>query len=313
MGTATHEVFNQPEPLVDVDLFEANRPLQDALRVLAPELDWTDLRAAGARWGTREMQQHARLANVHGPQLRTHDRRGHRIDEVEFHPSYHALMAEATAAGLHGTPFAPAQATSGHAHVRRAAGFLLFTELEPSVLCPISMTYAVTPALRANAAVARDWLPKLTARAYDPRLVPWHEKAGATMGMGMTEKQGGSDVRANTTRAQSDGHDAWGARYVVTGHKWFFSAPMSDAFLILAYTPGGCRACFFRACCRTARATPSASSGSRTSWATAPTPAARSSSTLPPRGSSVRRGAAWRRFWRWARSHGWIARWARRG
>ncbi len=239
MGTATHEVFNQPEPLVDVNLFEANRPLQDALRVLAPELDWTDLRAAGARWGTHEMQQHARLANVHGPQLRTHDRRGHRIDEVEFHPSYHALMAEATAAGLHGTPFAPPEAASGHAHVRRAAGFMLFTELEPSVLCPISMTYAVTPALRANAAVARDWLPKLTARAYDPRLVPWHEKAGVTMGMGMTEKQGGSDVRANTTRARPDGHDAWGARYAVTGHKWFFSAPMSDAFLILAQAPGG--------------------------------------------------------------------------
>ena len=116
---------------------------------------------------------------------------------------------------------------------------MLFTELEPSVLCAISMTYAVTPALRANQAIYRDWGPRLTSRSYDPALKPWSEKAGVTMGMGMTEKQGGSDVRANTTRAEREGSDGWGERYRVTGHKWFFSAPMCDAFLVLAQTPSG--------------------------------------------------------------------------
>ncbi|ROZ61430.1 acyl-CoA dehydrogenase family protein, partial [Ramlibacter sp. WS9] len=129
-------------------------------------------------------------------------------------------------------------------HVLRAAGFMLFTELEPSILCPISMTYAVTPALRSNAAVYADWGPKLTAREYDPALTTWRNKAGLTMGMGMTEKQGGSDVRANTTQAVADGQDDWGERYRITGHKWFFSAPMCDAFLVLAQAPAGL-SCFF--------------------------------------------------------------------
>ena len=121
---------------------------------------------------------------------------------------------------------------------------MLFTELEPSMLCPISMTYAVTPALRSNAAIYADWGPKLMSRAYDPALKLWRDKAGLTMGMGMTEKQGGSDVRANTTQAVPDGHDGWGARFRITGHKWFFSAPMCDAFLVLAQTPSGL-SCFF--------------------------------------------------------------------
>ncbi|NML48310.1 isovaleryl-CoA dehydrogenase [Ramlibacter sp. G-1-2-2] len=233
---ATHEVFNQPQPLVDYDLFATNRPLRDALRFNAPQLDTAPLQALGRLAGSAEYQQHARLANVHTPELHTHDRFGHRIDEVEFHPSYHALMKAAVAAGLHGTPWAGEGASP---HVLRAAGFMLFTELEPSILCPISMTYAVTPALRSNAAVYRDWGPKLTSRGYDPRLVPWRDKPGVTMGMGMTEKQGGSDVRANTTHAEPDGNDDWGARYRVTGHKWFFSAPMCDAFLVLAQTASG--------------------------------------------------------------------------
>jgi putative acyl-CoA dehydrogenase len=232
----THEVFNQPEPLVGYDLFEANAALRDALRFNAPQLDTAPLAALGRRLGTPEMQAHARLANVHLPQLRTHDRFGHRLDEVEFHPSYHALMAAAVEAGLHGTPWAGGSASP---HVLRAAGFLLFTELEPSVLCPISMTYAATPALRSNAAVFADWGPRLTSRVYDPVLKPWDQKAGVTMGMGMTEKQGGSDVRANTTRAEPDGQDGWGRRYRVSGHKWFFSAPMCDAFLVLAQTASG--------------------------------------------------------------------------
>ncbi|MCB2016110.1 MAG: isovaleryl-CoA dehydrogenase [Hydrogenophaga sp.] len=235
----THEVFNQPLPLVDVNLFDGNRALQDALRFNAPGMDTADLAVLGRQVGSAEMQGHARLANVFTPQLKSHTRFGHRIDQVEFHPSYHALMSAATAAGLHGTPWSEAEQSSGHAHMKRAAAFMLFTELEPSILCPISMTYAVTPALRDNPAIYRDWAPQLTSRAYDPALRLWKDKPGVTMGMGMTEKQGGSDVRANTTQAVPDGSDAWGQRFTVTGHKWFFSAPMCDAFLILAQTPNG--------------------------------------------------------------------------
>lgn len=233
---ATHEVFNQPDPLVGYDLFAGNQGLQAALRFNAPQLDVAPLRALGVLAGSAEMQQHARLANTHTPALHTHDRFGRRVDQVEFHPSYHALMQAAVGAGLHGTPWA---ATGGSPHVLRAAGFMMFTELEPSILCPISMTYAVTPALRSNAAVYRAWGPGLTSRSYDPQLKPWRDKAGLTMGMGMTEKQGGSDVRANTTRAEPDGSDEWGQRLRITGHKWFFSAPMCDAFLVLAQTASG--------------------------------------------------------------------------
>jgi putative acyl-CoA dehydrogenase len=237
-------VFNQAQPLVDYNLFTGNRPLQDAMKFNAPGLSTDVLQSQGAQWGTAEMQTHARLANVHTPVLHTHNKLGSRVDEVEFHPSYHALLGQAIAAGLHGAVFSPEQQSTGHAHQLRAAGFMMFTELEPSVLCPVSMTYAVTPALRSNAAVYADWAPKLTSRAYDPRLKLWSDKPGVTMGMGMTEKQGGSDVRANTTRAQRDGIDTWGQRYAITGHKWFFSAPMSDAFLVLAQAPAGL-SCFF--------------------------------------------------------------------
>jgi putative acyl-CoA dehydrogenase len=245
----THEVFNQPAPLVDYNLFETNRPLRDALKLNAPRLDTGGLAALGASLGSGAMQTHARLANIHAPQLHSHDRFGRRIDQVEFHPSYHALMSAATGAGLHGTPWAeqaaPAPGAGGASpHVLRAAGFMLFTELEPSILCPISMTYAVTPALRSQAAIYADWGPGLTSRAYDPALTLWRNKPGLTMGMGMTEKQGGSDVRANTTQAAADGSDAWGRRFRLTGHKWFFSAPMCDAFLVLAQAPGGL-SCFF--------------------------------------------------------------------
>ncbi|MEO5669617.1 MAG: isovaleryl-CoA dehydrogenase [Ramlibacter sp.] len=240
---ATHEVFNQPAPLVDYNLFEGNLALRDALKLNATVLDVEALSALGALLGTSDMQTHARLANVHPPQLHSHDRFGQRIDQVEFHPSYHALMAAAMAAGLHGTPWGSRQAAESP-HVQRAAGFMLFTELEPSVLCPISMTYAVIPALRRNAAVYADWGPGLASLEYDPSMKPWHGKAGLTMGMGMTEKQGGSDVRANTTQAVPESDDSWGQRYRITGHKWFMSAPMCDAFLVLAQTPAGL-SCFF--------------------------------------------------------------------
>ena len=270
---STHEVFNQPQPLVGYNLFASNRALRDALKLNAPLLDTSALVALGGTLGSADMQAHARLANVNAPVLHSHDRFGRRIDQVEFHPSYHVLMAAAIGAGLHNsqpgnlaptlvasrTALAPGGAgpagggpalrpltltLNTSSHVERAAGFLLFTELEPSSLCPVSMTYAVTPALKSNAAIFTDWGPKLASRAYDPALKLWRNKPGVTMGMGMTEKQGGSDVRANTTQAVREGKDNWGERYRLTGHKWFFSAPMCDAFLVLAQTQSGL-SCFF--------------------------------------------------------------------
>ncbi len=241
----THDVLNQATALVDYNLLSGNRPLLASLKFNAPNLDIAELSRLGRTLGTAEMQTHARLANVHPPQLHSHDRFGHRIDQVEFHPSYHALMDAAVGAGLHGTPWAEStNQVNAHAHVKRAAGFMLFTELEPSVLCPISMTYAVMPALRGNVAIAADWSPKLVSRTYDARFLALAHKNSVTMGMGMTEKQGGSDVRANTTQATFDGDDAWGKRYTLLGHKWFFSAPMCDAFLVLAQTASGL-SCFF--------------------------------------------------------------------
>ena len=233
----THDVFNQSQALTDYNLFEGNQGLRAALALHAPDLDTGALARLGALCGSADMQAHARMANVATPQLRSHDRFGRRIDQVEFHPAYHQLMAAAVGAGLHAAPWGAG--AGAHAHVQRAAGFMMFTELEPSVLCPISMTYAVMPALRANAAVYADWALGLASRQYDARGLLWRDKNGLTMGMGMTEKQGGSDVRANTTQARLDGNDSWGAHYRVTGHKWFMSAPMCDAFLILAQTPSG--------------------------------------------------------------------------
>lgn len=238
--STTHEVFNQATPYVGVNLFRANRPLQDALRTFNPGLDTAGIDRVGDEAGSAAMQADARLANLHPPALHTHDRFGRRIDQVEFHPSYHALMSAALRHGLAGTPWSKGEG----AHLERAAGFMLFTEAEPSVLCPVSMTYAVTPALRANPGLAADALPRLAGTRYDARFVPFTQKDTMTMGMGMTEKQGGSDVRANTTRAEPDGTDAWGERVRITGHKWFFSAPMCDAFLVLAQEPAGLSCCF---------------------------------------------------------------------
>jgi putative acyl-CoA dehydrogenase len=233
--TTTHTVTNQSSPFADVNLFTSNRSLQDALAHHHPGFDRVRFEAFGALCGSAEMQVHARLANTQGPRLLTHDRFGRRIDQVEFHPSYHALLEAACAARLHGSPWA--EGPGGH--IERAAAFMLFTELEPSVLCPVSMTYAVAPSLRAHPALHAAFGPGLTAPRYDARFMPHAAKLGLTMGMGMTEKQGGSDVRANTTRAEVDGEDAWGRRYRLTGHKWFFSAPMCDAFLVLAQAQTG--------------------------------------------------------------------------
>jgi len=240
MSTATHQVTNQPAPLLGHNVYVGDRGLRDALAFHLPGADESARTAFGALLGSEAMQTHARLANVHRPVLHTHDRVGRRVDTVEFHPSYHVLLGAAVEAGLHATPWARGPG----AHIERAAAFLMFTQLEPSVLCPVSMTYAVTPALRDNAAVFGAWFDKLASTRYDPRLIDVAAKTGATMGMGMTEKQGGSDVRANTTRAEFIEDNAWGACYRLVGHKWFFSAPMCDAFLVLAQAPAGIT-CFF--------------------------------------------------------------------
>ena len=231
----THEVTNQTTPLADVNLYRLNLPLQEALAWHHPGFDHARFDALGAEAGSAEMQTHARLANQHAPVLHTHDRFGHRIDQVEFHPSYHTLMSRALKHRLHATPWT--EGAGGH--IERAAAFMLFTEAEPSILCPVSMSYAVTPALRAQPALFRDWLPRLASTSYDPRFLPFAQKTAVTMGMGMTEKQGGSDVRANSTRAEFEADDAWGQCYRITGHKWFMSAPMCDAFLVLAQTGTG--------------------------------------------------------------------------
>jgi putative acyl-CoA dehydrogenase len=232
---ATHVVLNQVPPYEDVNLFEANAALRDAVKFNAPSLATDGLASLGKVAGSAGMQRHARLANLHAPVLHAHDRFGHRIDEVEFHPSYHVLLGAALHHRLHGAPWA----AGGPSHVERAAGFMLFTELEPSVLCPVSMTYAVAPALRANAALQQAFSGLLASPRYDARFQLATAKTAMTMGMGMTEKQGGSDVRANTTQAVRDGEDAWGERYRLVGHKWFMSAPMSDAFLVVAQTAAG--------------------------------------------------------------------------
>jgi putative acyl-CoA dehydrogenase len=237
---ATHVVLNQVPPFENVNLFETNAALRDALRLNAASLATGALSELGELAGSADMQRHARLANLHPPALHSHDRFGNRIDEVEFHPSYHVLLGAALQHRLHGAPWGGGGESKGEG----AGGFMLFTELEPSVLCPVSMTYAVAPALRANAALQQAFAGLLASPRYDARFQPAATKTAMTMGMGMTEKQGGSDVRANTTRAEPDGQDAWGERYRLVGHKWFMSAPMSDAFLVVAQTRAG-PTCFF--------------------------------------------------------------------
>ena len=237
---ATHEVMNQSTPFVDVNLFDSDRALRDALAFNLPNYDAQAMSALGAEAGSAQTAEHARLANVHAPELRTHDRFGHRVDQVEFHPSYHALLGGALRHGLHGAPWS----RPAGAHILRAAGFIVYTQAEPSVLCPVSMSYAVTPALRANAPLYDAWSTRIASTQYDGRFAPMPRKTAVTLGMGMTEKQGGSDVRANTTRAEPDGDDAWGRRVRVTGHKWFMSAPMCDAFLVLAKSANGL-SCYF--------------------------------------------------------------------
>lgn len=231
----THDVSNQPPPFAGRNAFATDPAFREA--ALREAGDWAKpaLDALGAEVGSAAVLEAGALANRHPPELATFDRTGMRLDEVRFHPSYHALMARATAHRIHDVAWAREAEGKSGGHVLHAALLALFTQAEPGVMCPISMTYASAPLLRRTPALAEAWLPKLVGGRYDPRLLPVSEKRGVTLGMAMTEKQGGSDVRANETRAAPDGADA----YRLTGHKWFCSAPMSDAFLTLAYVPGG--------------------------------------------------------------------------
>ncbi|MET8236855.1 MULTISPECIES: acyl-CoA dehydrogenase family protein [unclassified Streptomyces] len=234
MAATTHTVSNQVPPLVDYDVFAADRALTEAVeRHLAPELlagARDELGELGRSAGSAQVQRWGAQANECPPKLRTHDRYGHRIDEVEFHPAWHRLLGHAVTAGLTDAWGRPG------GHVRRAAGFLVWTQPEGGHGCPLSMTHAAVPALRTDPVLAAEWEPRLTSWVYEDGLRPPAQKAGVLFGMGMTEKQGGSDVRANTTRAEPLSADG---EYLLTGHKWFCSAPMSDGFLVLAQAPGG--------------------------------------------------------------------------
>ncbi|HEY0395021.1 MAG TPA: isovaleryl-CoA dehydrogenase [Candidatus Elarobacter sp.] len=233
----THHVENQPPPLANYDLAARDTALLDGLRREGAGWDEDGLHLLGTQAGSEEAIAWGFEANRNPPELRTHDRFGNRIDEVAFHPSWHKLMQTAVSHGLHGSPW---REPRHGAHVARAARFYVWSQVESGHGCPISMTYAAVPVLRRRADLAALFEPVLTSTTYDPALRPLRTKNGALCGMAMTEKQGGSDVRANTTRAEPFDGDT----YALTGHKWFCSAPMSDAFLVLAQAPGGLT-CFF--------------------------------------------------------------------
>ena len=237
----THSVTNQPPPLVDYDLFSTDRAMAGAVAVEGADWAAGGLAAFGRQLGTAESFALGDLANRNAPILHTFDRYGHRIDEVEFHPAWHRLMALAVGQGLHSAPWAEPKPG---AHVARAAGVYMMCQVEAGVQCPVTMTYGSVPALKRQPQIAAEWLPRVYSRSYDQRFCPDAEKSGALIGMGMTEKQGGSDLRANSTRAEPVGARGSGEPYRLTGHKWFFSAPMCDAFLVLAEAAAG-PSCFF--------------------------------------------------------------------
>ncbi len=227
--TATHTVLNQPPPIPERDVLNGDSVLTEALTAFGG--DPAAVAALGLRAGSAQARRWAQQADANTPTLHTHDRYGNRIDEVEFHPAWHELMSVAVSSGLHASPWVSDRSA---AHVERAAGFASWYQVEAGHGCPISMTYAAVPALRADPTLTERYLPGLASREYDFGLRPASEKAGLIAGMAMTEKQGGSDVRANTTEAIAvDGG------HLLTGHKWFCSAPMSDLFLVLAQEPAG--------------------------------------------------------------------------
>jgi putative acyl-CoA dehydrogenase len=232
----SHEVTNQAPPLEGYNLFGENAALKEA--VLREGGGWAEatLASYGERMGSAQMYDAARLANTVLPVLHTHDRWGDRIDEVEFHPSYHHIMSTAVEHGNHALAWMDERDGS---HVARAAMVIVHSEVEPATQCPLTMTHSVIPSLRNQPDVADEWVPRVLTNTYDGRMVPASEKAGVTFGMAMTEKQGGSDVRSNSTRAVAVGKGGPGGEYLLTGHKWFCSAPMCDAFLTLANTDKG--------------------------------------------------------------------------
>ncbi|TCC25446.1 acyl-CoA dehydrogenase family protein [Kribbella speibonae] len=224
-------VTNQAPPLRGVNFFTRDAALGDALRPYADLTGDPDLHRIGELAGSEEALSNALPANQNPPVLRTHDRYGNRIDEVEFHPSWHWLMEQAVGFGLQAAPWTSERPSP---HLTRAAGFYLWSQVEPGHGCPISMTYAAVPALRADEQLAKEWVPQLASTQYDVRRLPAAAKNGVLAGMGMTEKQGGSDVRANLTTATPAGDV-----YQLNGHKWFCSAPQVDLFLVLAQAPDG--------------------------------------------------------------------------
>jgi putative acyl-CoA dehydrogenase len=231
----THEVFNQAPPFVDVNLFATDQPLRDAVNANGAHTEIAALERFGEGWGTAHMFEQARLANENPPKLRTFDSSGRRLDIVEFNPAYHGFMHESIGDGLAAMTWDEQGARAGApSEVARAARYYMVAQVENGHMCPVTMTRAAVAALAAAPALLERIMPKITSRLYDPDFRPWTEKSGVTIGMGMTEKQGGTDVRANTTRAEPGG-----GGYLITGHKWFMSAPMSDAFLVLAQAPGG--------------------------------------------------------------------------
>jgi putative acyl-CoA dehydrogenase len=235
-SSATHEVFNQAPPLEDYNPFDADLPLQEALRREGGEWAEDRARELGAICGSRQTIRWGVEANERKPELRTHDRYGNRIDEVEFDTSWHELMRIGIGHGLHAAPW---REPGVGAHVARAAQFMLLMQAESGVGCPISMTYSAIPALRKQPELAAEWEERFLSLDYDERSMPAERKSGALCGMAMTEKQGGSDVRANTTTATPLNGGGPGAEYEIVGHKWFCSAPMCDAFLVLAQTESG--------------------------------------------------------------------------
>lgn len=242
-STPVDQVANQSPPFEDVDLFDTDAGLREAVqREGGPASDLAALQAFAQLCGSAAALDLGREANLNPPRLEAFDRQGRRRDAVVYHPAYHALMRTSTAAGLAGSTFehllTPGQAPAPARNVQRAARLYLAAQLEAGHCCPMTMTHAAVPVLLAQPELAEAWLPRVLSRNYDARFLPAHGKTSATIGMGMTEKQGGTDVRANITRAEPAG-DLAGGEHVLSGHKWFLSAPMSDAFLVLGQAPGG--------------------------------------------------------------------------
>src|SRR3954468_13500281 len=231
----THDIFNQSPAFEDVDLFATDRALQDAVEANGAGAEAEELSDFGRLWGTAAMLDAARLANENTPKLKTFDAKGYRRDVVEFHPAYHGFMAESMRLGLHASTWtAEGKRAPAPSEVIRAARYFMIAQVENGHMCPITMTRACVGALAVEPAVLQKLIGKITSRTYDPSFRAWWEKDSITLGMGMTEKHGGTDVRANTTTATPTGDG-----YTITGHKWFMSAPMCDAFLVLAQAPGG--------------------------------------------------------------------------